>query len=129
MALAADPRRRIGPAQGDVLIDGDIIADLGGFADHGEAMVDKEIGADLGARMNVDRGQEAGDVVDSARQEIQLTAIKPVAEAMEGERPDTRVQQGFPARARRRVPAFYRIQIGDKSGFHACSILCNHRTI
>ena len=58
VALAADPGRRIGPAQRDVLVDGDVVLDLGGLADHGEAMVDEEARADLRPGMDVDRGQQ-----------------------------------------------------------------------
>ena len=47
VALAADPGRGIGAAQRHVLVDGDIVADLGGLADHGEAVIDEEIAADL----------------------------------------------------------------------------------
>jgi hypothetical protein len=61
VALAADARRRVRPAERHALIDGDVVADLGGLADDGEAMVDEEVAADLRARMNVDRRQEARD--------------------------------------------------------------------
>src|SRR3546814_7188509 len=57
MALAADTVRGVGAAERDALIDRDIIADLGGLADHdAETMIDEEVPADLRARMDVDRG-------------------------------------------------------------------------
>ena len=43
-----------------MLVDGDVVADLGGLADHDEAVVDEEVAADLRARMDVDRGQPSG---------------------------------------------------------------------
>ena len=55
MALAADAGCRVGAAKRHMLVDGDIVADLGTFADDAEAMVEEEALADLRARMNVDR--------------------------------------------------------------------------
>ena len=72
VALAADAGGRVGAAQRDVLVDGDVVADLGGLADHGEAMVDEEVRADLRAGMDVDRGQQAREMVDQPREEIEL---------------------------------------------------------
>ena len=69
VALAGDAVGRVGAAQGDVLVDGDVVADLGGLADHDEAVVDEEIAADLRAGMDVDRGQEAAEMVDQPGEE------------------------------------------------------------
>ena len=55
VALAADAGGRVGAAERDMLVDGDVVADLGAFADHAEAVIEEEALADLGAGMDVDR--------------------------------------------------------------------------
>ena len=86
------------PPKRDALVDGDVVADLGGLADHGEAVVDEEVAADLGAGMDVDRGQEAREMVHQPRQEIELPVPQPVADAVKAERQDAGIEQDFPAR-------------------------------
>ena len=79
MALAADARRRVGAAQRDMLVDGDVVADLGALADHAEAVIEEEALADLRAGMDVDRGQEAREMVDQPGEEEQPPLPQPVA--------------------------------------------------
>ena len=52
-----------GSAQRDSLVEGDVVADDGGFADYGaHAMVDEEAAADFRAGMNFDSGEQARDL-------------------------------------------------------------------
>jgi hypothetical protein len=53
VTLASNAVRRISTAQRDILIKGDIIANLRSFPNHGKTMVDKEALADAGTRMDV----------------------------------------------------------------------------
>ena len=69
VALAADSGRRVGAAQRNVLVDRDVVADLGAFADHAEAVVEEETLADLRTGMDVDPGQETREMVDQPRKE------------------------------------------------------------
>src|SRR3546814_9508795 len=103
MGLARHSVSGVGAAQGDALVDGHLVADLGAFADHGEAVVDEEMAADGRAGMDVDGGQKARQVVDGAGEEIKLALEQPVRDAVQPQRQHTRIKQHFPARARRRV--------------------------
>src|SRR3546814_19240390 len=94
MALAADAVRGVGAAERDALIDRDIVADLGGLADHdAETMIDEEVPADLRARMDVDRGQETRQVIDEAREEEQPRLEQPVRDAVHTDREQPRIKQ------------------------------------
>ena len=53
MPFTRHPVGRVGAAQGDVLVHGDIVANLGRFTNHAETMVEEEIAANLGAGVNV----------------------------------------------------------------------------
>src|SRR5688572_26417125 len=112
VAVAALAAGRIGAAQGDVLVDGDLVADHRRLADHDEAVVDEEIASDLGAGMDVDRGKEAGEMVDQPGGEVELALEQPVREAMEAERQHAGIEQYFPSRTRRRIARLDRIEIG-----------------
>ena len=57
------------------------------LADHAEAVVEEEALADLRAGMDVDRRQEAREMVDQARQEIEPPLPQPVREAVEARAP------------------------------------------
>src|SRR5206468_11491785 len=78
--LSADASSRIGAAQSHVLIDGDLIADVGCLADDAKAMIEEEMSSDLCARVNVDPGQEAREVVYQAGDKIELAFPEPVRE-------------------------------------------------
>jgi hypothetical protein len=114
MALAADPGGRIGPAQRDVLVDGDIVADLRRFADHGEAMVDEEVAADPGAGMDVDPGHHPAPVIDQPRQPEQPPAPQPVGDTVVQQRPGARVQDHVPPAARGGIPLLHAVEIVEK---------------
>ena len=116
MALAGGPGRRIGAAQGDMLIDGDIVADFGALADHAEAVIEKEALSDPGARVDVDRGQEAREMVDQPREEIEVSLPQPVADPMQAHRPDARIEHDVPARAGGGIAGFDEVEISDQAG-------------
>src|SRR5579871_1038804 len=66
-----------GAAQGDPLIEQDIVTDLGGFPDHyAHSMVDKEPAANGGPRVNFDAGEETAYLGNEARQQGNTPAIQ-----------------------------------------------------
>ena len=73
MPLSSDAGGGVGAAERHMLIDRHVIADLGAFANHAKAMVEEETLADFRARMDVDAGQEAREMVDQPRDEIEPT--------------------------------------------------------
>ena len=79
------------------------------------AMPAARVAADARAGMDVDGGQETREMVDHARQEIELSAVQPVADAVHAERQDARIKQHFPPRTRGRVTGLDRVQITEKS--------------
>src|SRR5688572_23919694 len=93
MALTANPGRGVRAAQGHALIDGDVVADLGGLADDAEAVVEEEAPPDLGAGVDVDRSQEPCEMVDQAGDEIKPPLPQPVGYPMQGKRPDAGIKQ------------------------------------
>ncbi len=123
VAFAADPGGRIGPAERDALIDGDVIADLGGLADNAEPVVEEKALAHLGTGMNVDGRQEAREMVDQPGDEIQPPFPQPMRDPVKAERPYAGIEQDVPARARRRIAGLDRIKIGDQPNLHAASSL------
>ena len=61
-----------GAAQRDALVEGHVVADLGGFADdHAHAVIDEEAPADLGAGMDLDSGDPSRDLRQASRREAQ----------------------------------------------------------
>ncbi|GGC36010.1 hypothetical protein GCM10011371_24230 [Novosphingobium marinum] len=66
-------------------------------------MVDEEIPADLSAGMNVDGGQETGQVVDCARKEVKAHPEQAMGDTVPEKRPHAGVQKDFPTRARGRI--------------------------
>lgn len=55
-----------------MLIDGDVVADFGAFSNHAETVIEKEALPNLSAGMNVDAGQEPGEMVDQSGKEEKL---------------------------------------------------------
>ena len=72
-------------------------------------MVDEEIAADLRARMNVDRRDEARPVVDDAGEEEQAVAEQRMGDPVIGERPHARIEQDLGMAARRGIARADRI--------------------
>jgi hypothetical protein len=64
----------------------------------------KKLRPDLGARVDVDRREEAAEMVHQPRQEEQIPLEQPMRHPVEAERPHARIKQDFPAAPRRRVP-------------------------
>jgi hypothetical protein len=83
MTLSANTGRRIGAAESHMLVDRHIVVDFGALADDAETMVKKETLPDPGARMNVDPGQEPGEMVDEASDEKEPPFPEPVGYAMQ----------------------------------------------
>ena len=70
MALGALGERRA--AERHALVDGAVVADLGGLADdHAHAVVDEDAPADRRARMDLDPGEEAREVRDPAAEPVE----------------------------------------------------------
>ena len=93
MALTADAGRGVRAAESDVLVDGDVVVNLGAFADHAETVVEEEILPDFRARVNVDAGQEARDMIGQPREEIKVAVPQPVADTVKAERNDAGIKQ------------------------------------
>ena len=110
MTLALVPT---GAAEGDPLIQGAVVADLGGFADHdAHAMINEKPPADSSARMNLDPGQPAGDSRQKARQPFQAQSPQRMVEPMEQERMNARIGgENLKYRARRRIAVEYGINV------------------
>ena len=83
-----------------MLVDGHVVTNLGAFADHAEPMVEEEALADLRAGMDVDAGQEAGEMIHQPREEEQPPFPQPVGGAVKRKRRDAGIEQHVPARAR-----------------------------
>jgi hypothetical protein len=83
MALALVPG---GAAQGDAVVEGDVIADLGRLADHDAGpMIDEEAAADRAPGVDVDIGQRPPEEGQEARRKRQPRATadgKAVGESM-----------------------------------------------
>ena len=94
MAFARRPRRA---AQCDAMIERDVIADLRGLADdHASAVINEEPVADLGARMNVDIGQEAAKPRQQPRRKPPAGPPQTMRDAMPDQRVNAGIgQQGF----------------------------------
>ena len=84
MALAGILARA---AQRHALIEGDVVADDGGFTDHhAVAVVDKQPLADHCAGMDLDAGLSHGALADHARQELKMMRPEPVGASMAAHR-------------------------------------------
>ena len=77
----AFPGIAAGAAERDAVINRDVVADLRGFADHHAGrVVNEHAGAENGPGMDVDPGQDAGDLPDRARGHLRATFPQPVAD-------------------------------------------------
>ena len=80
VALARIPT---GAAKGDLVVERDVLADLGRLADdHAHAVVDEETTADAGARVDLDAGQKAGELGVHPGQPGQTMVPQPMTDAM-----------------------------------------------
>ena len=89
VALGAGVQR--GAAERDALVDGAVVADFRGFADHhAEAVVDEDAAADGGAGVDFDAGDDTRQVGNEAAQPFQAVGPAPVCPAVH----DDRLQAG-----------------------------------
>src|SRR3546814_1500524 len=79
-----------GAAEGDALVEGHVVADLRGLADHhAHAVVDEEAAPDGGARMNLDAGQQARDGGNPPPDQEPAPAPEGVGQPVEDDRLET----------------------------------------
>src|SRR5207248_2243966 len=72
-----------GAAEGDSLVEQDVVADFGGFADDDAgAVIDEEAPAYGGAGVNLDSGEESADLGDDAGNERHAPDIELMREAV-----------------------------------------------
>ncbi len=64
--------------------------------------------------MDVDGRQEAGDMVDQPRREIELAFPQPVADPMKAERDHARIEDNLPPGPGSRIPRLDGVQVCDK---------------
>ena len=84
------PTRRVplaalaaGAAQRDLVVEVDVIADLGGLADHhAHAVIDDQPAAEPGGRVDLDPGQPAADMGDEAGGQAEAAAPEAVGQPM-----------------------------------------------
>ena len=108
------------PAQCYPLVDGAAITNLSRLAHHhAHGMVKEHALADLGAGVNFDAGEPAGDMRNEPAQPFEAVVPAPVRPAVEDERMQTGVAgQHFPAAAGRRVALKDALNVGTKAGKH-----------
>jgi hypothetical protein len=108
VALAAEETRT---PERDALVERDLIAELGGLADHhAGAMVDEERAADLRRGMDLHAGRDPGEVRERAREQRHARLVHRVRDAMREQRLDAAVREQDlpPAHVARRGVAFLR---------------------
>ncbi len=117
VALALVPA---GATQGHALIQRDIVADLGGFADDdAHAMVNEEAPADGGAGVDLDAGHPAPEVGHQARQPFEVALPQGIAQAVQPDRVHAGVAgQHLEGVARRRVSMEYALDIFTQTFEH-----------
>ncbi len=100
-------------AEGDPLIQRDVVADDGGLADHNaHPMVDEEAQADGGSGVDLDSGQPACDLREEAREPMSPMAPEPVVRAMGPQRVQSGVvEQHAERRRRRRIALAHRSNV------------------
>ena len=72
-----------GSAERDAVINRDVVADLGGFADHhAGGVVDEQAGAQGRTGMDVDPGQDPGDLTERAGGHLRAASPQPMADSV-----------------------------------------------
>ena len=83
-----------GAAEGHTVVDGAVVADLGGLAEHdAHAVVDEQTLADGGTGVDLDAGAVASVLADPPRKEEMLVLIQPMGDAVIDQNVKTGVQQ------------------------------------
>ena len=93
------------PAQSHAVIHGNIIADFSGFTDdHSHTVINEELAADPGAGMNLDAGDEAGDLRSKSAEKEHVMRPEPVGDAMQPDGMQPRIaEEDFKCIACRRI--------------------------
>jgi hypothetical protein len=112
-------------AECHALEQGDVLPDLGGLADDdAHAVVDEEAGPELGRGMDLDAGEEPGDVRQEARGDLPAAPPDRVGEPMAHERVDTRIAEEHLERgARGGVPFTHRLDVAPELRQHPSASL------
>ena len=85
-----------GTAQRYSVVDGAVIPDLAGLAEHdAHAVVDKQTLADGGTRVDLDAGAVAAMLADPSCQKKVLVLVQPVRNAVVHQNVESRVQQHY----------------------------------
>ena len=72
-----------GAAQGHLVVNRAVVADLGGFAEHdAHAVVNEQAAPDFGAGVNFNAGKAAAPLADHAGQEKTLMTVQPMRRPM-----------------------------------------------
>src|SRR5580700_7723595 len=83
-----------GAAEGDALVEQDVVADFHGLAHHdAHAVIDKEAAADLSAGMNFDSVDEARDLAHEAAEKLEVTLPEPMCDAVVPDGVQTGIQE------------------------------------
>jgi len=97
--IAADGRMALASgiadaAEGDAVEQLDMVAEHRGLADHdAHAVVDEQAFADGGAGMDLDAGEQAGQLRDQPRQEEPADAVEDMRKLVQKPGPDAGIQQ------------------------------------
>jgi hypothetical protein len=121
VALALVPG---GAAQGNALIEGDVVADLGGFADDdAHAVVDEEAPADPGPRVDLDAGHPAAEIGHQARQPLPAGRPQAVGQPMQPDGVQARITgEDLECVASRRITVEYALDIFTHTFEHQSSL-------
>ena len=121
MALLIDLRARIDgrsdAAERDAVVEGHVITDFGGLADHhAHAVVDEKPPADLGAGVDLDSRQPAAQLGDEPAQNTPPAPPGGMGEAVRHQGMESRIQQHeLEPRARRRVAGHHRVDFSAQA--------------
>ena len=102
------------------MVDRDVVAHLGGFADHHTSrVVDEQAGSDDRAGMDVDPGQDAGDLTERASGHFRTASPQPVADPVAPDRVHTWVGEHDLQRAGDGgIAVFCRLDVAPERGEH-----------
>ena len=100
-------------SQGHALIQGAVVADLGGFPnDHAHAVVDEQPFPDLGGGVDLDPRFPPGTLGDPAGQKFQVMPVTPVGLSMGAHRLKPGIEEKYlPPGTGSRVPVHDRVQV------------------